>query len=204
MSKLARILVIDDDPLFRSLIVSLLRKDFMVSVASEGSEGFYKALEHPPDLAVVDIKMPGWDGLKTLKAFRNHPSLSHVKIVILISDTSQETVLSAIHGGVNDYVIKSSFSKEEFYRKLEKLLTTFTLPSGDASVVELPKTQTPIPVAEQPPKLRLVPKLQLGNKAELGNEAPASRPTVEATSALDSHDDEAHHMAFQEMIDGWE
>ncbi|HVW01048.1 MAG TPA: response regulator [Planctomycetaceae bacterium] len=117
-----RILVIDDDPLFRSLIVALLRKDYLVSVASEGAEGFYKALEHAPDLAVVDVQMPGWDGLKTLKNFRSHPALETTPIVMLTSDASKETVLAAINGGADDYVIKTSFSKAEFLQKLEKHL----------------------------------------------------------------------------------
>ncbi len=122
MARRARILVVDDDPLFRSLIVSLLRKDFLVSVASEGSEGFYKALEYPPDMAIVDIQMPGWDGLKTLKAFRSHPKLAQVKIIILTSDASKGTVVAAIRGGADDYLIKTSFSKREFHQKLDKLL----------------------------------------------------------------------------------
>jgi len=113
--------VIDDDPLFRSLIVSLLRKDCIVGVASEGSEGFYKALEHPPDVALIDVQMPGWDGLKTLKAFRGHPALADVRIMMLTSDASKETVLAAINGGSNDYVIKTSFSKDDFRQKLNRL-----------------------------------------------------------------------------------
>lgn len=116
------ILVIDDDPLFRGLIASLLRKDYLVAVAAEGSEGFYKALEHPPDLAIVDIQMPGWDGLKTLQAFRSHAQLSKIKIVILTSDASKETVLAAIRGGANDYLIKTSFSKVDLQEKLTRLL----------------------------------------------------------------------------------
>ena len=53
----ARVLVIDDDPLFRSLITSILRRDFLVSVAADGSEGYYKAIEHPPQLAIIDVQM---------------------------------------------------------------------------------------------------------------------------------------------------
>ena len=122
MSDCPRVLVIDDDPLLRNVLVSLLRKEYDVAVASEGSEGYYLALENPPDVIVLDIQMPGWDGLQSLKAIRNHPLLQHVKIMMLTSDASKETVLAAIHGGADDYVIKTSFSKEEFAEKLEKLL----------------------------------------------------------------------------------
>ena len=105
----ARILVIDDDPLFRNLMVSFLRREYFVSVASDGSEGFYKALEYPPDIAIVDVQMPVWDGLQTLKAFRSHPTLCKTKIIMLTSDASKGTVVAAIQGGANDYIIKTSF-----------------------------------------------------------------------------------------------
>ena len=78
-----RVLIIDDDPLIRTLLVSALRKDCLVAVAAEGSEGFYKALELTPDVAVIDVNMPGWDGLKTLEAFRAHPGLKNVKVIML-------------------------------------------------------------------------------------------------------------------------
>ncbi|MFO1022406.1 MAG: response regulator [Planctomycetales bacterium] len=122
MTSRARILVIDDDPLFRSLIVSILRKDYIVSVAADGEEGYYKALEHNPDVAVVDVQMPGWDGLKTLNAFRMQPTLKNTPVVMLTGDASKDTVMAAVHGGANDYVIKTSFSKEEFLGKLHRLL----------------------------------------------------------------------------------
>ena len=134
MSKRVRVLVIDDDPLFRSLLVSLMRKDYFVSVASDGSEGFYKALEHPPDVAIIDVKMPGWDGLRTLKAFRGHPTLVEVRIIILTADASKETVLAAINGGANEYLIKTAFSRDDFHAKIDKLI-----PRSDRSVVPGPQ-----------------------------------------------------------------
>ena len=71
MQSRSRILVIDDDPMFRSLLVSLLRKDYLVSVAADGESGFAKAREHRPDLVIIDHQMPGWNGVKTLKC-TNH------------------------------------------------------------------------------------------------------------------------------------
>src|SRR5262245_13194814 len=117
----ARVLVIDDDPLFRSLITSILRRDFLVSVAADGSEGYYKAIEHPPQLAIIDVQMPGWDGLRTLQAIRAHQALAKVPVMMLTSDASRQTVMAAIQCGANDYVIKTTLSREELLKKTRRL-----------------------------------------------------------------------------------
>ena len=129
-----RILVVDDDPLFRSLMTNVLRHDFDVAVANDGADGFYRAIDWVPDLAVLDIQMPGWDGIKTLKAFRAHPVLAKVKVVVLTSDSSRETVLAAINAGADDFVIKTAFSRDEFRTKLNVLLRE--APTGRASTAE--------------------------------------------------------------------
>lgn len=133
MLKRARVIVIDDDPLFRSLVVSLLRQHYYVSVAAEGSEGFYKSLEQPPELAIIDIQMPGWDGLRTLREFRSHPALATVKVMILSGDSTKESVIAAISDGADDYIIKSRFSKTEFLEKLERLLAGKAAPPDAAA-----------------------------------------------------------------------
>ncbi len=125
------ILVVDDDPLFRSLMVGVLRRDFDVTVACDGADGFYRALDRKPDVTVLDLQMPGWDGLKTLRAFRAHPSLADVKVMVLTSDSSRETVLAAIHAGADDYTIKTAFSRDEFRQKLDRL---FHQPRNEAGM----------------------------------------------------------------------
>ena len=129
-SRRRHILVVDDDPLFRSLMTNVLRHDFEVAVANDGADGFYRALDNVPDLAVLDIQMPGWDGIKTLKAFRAHPVLAKVKVVVLTSDSSRETVLAAITAGADDYVIKTAFSRDEFRSKLNALLRQVSSDKG--------------------------------------------------------------------------
>ncbi|MFN0198033.1 MAG: response regulator [Planctomycetaceae bacterium] len=122
MNTRQHILVVDDDPLFRNLMTTILGKEFHVTVASEGSEGFHKAVENPPHLAILDLQMPGWDGLRTLKALKSHPSLNQLKIVIMTSDSTRKMVLEAIKSGAHDYIIKTSFRREEFLSKLQRLL----------------------------------------------------------------------------------
>ena len=118
----SRILVIEDDPMFRSLVVSFLRKDYLVAVAADGKTGLDKAISHRPDLVIIDFQMPGWDGITTLKEFRRHPNFLATKFVMLTSDASKETVVSAIHAGTDDYIIKTAFNKELFCSKISKLL----------------------------------------------------------------------------------
>jgi PleD family two-component response regulator len=113
-----RLLVVDDDPLFRSLLTSMLRKEFLVSAAIDGEEAYYQALEQPPDLAIVDIQMPRWDGLRTLKAFRAHPILTHVPVMMLTSDASRQTVMAAIQAGATDYVIKTTLARDDLFRRV--------------------------------------------------------------------------------------
>jgi len=118
----SRILVIEDDPVFRSLVVSLLRKDYLVAVASNGKNGLEKAIGHRPDLVILDQQMPGWDGVTTLKAFRKNNVFHGTKFVMLTGDATKETVVAAIQAGTDDYIIKSSFSKDMFIGKINRLL----------------------------------------------------------------------------------
>jgi CheY-like chemotaxis protein len=117
-----RLLVIDDDATFRNLLVSLLRKDYIVFVAADGLEGFQKAGESPPDLAVIDVQMPRLDGLKTLQAFRVHPHLKSVPVIMLTGDASRETVVAAVQAGATDYIIKTVFTKDDLIRKIRRAL----------------------------------------------------------------------------------
>jgi len=186
-AKRSRVIVIDDDPLFRNLIVSMLRKDFFVSVASEGSEGYYKAIEHPPDVAVIDVQMPGWDGLKTLKAFRAHQLLSSTLVMMLTGDASRETVVAAIQGGAHDYVIKTKFSREEFLAKLQRLLGNREVRTA-ASALE-PQRDAELPTrtdtCAEPHGRRL-------------------RPMPALAAVCDEADLELTDPKLQEALDAWE
>ena len=196
----ARVLVIDDDPLFRNLMVSFLRREFIVSVASDGSEGFYKALEYPPDIAVVDVQMAEWDGLQTLKAFRSHPVLNQTKIIMLTSDASKETVIAAIQGGANDYIIKTSFSKTEFLEKVRKFAKSDF--NQRVNVRTNSKTQAPTSHVKPP---------ELKNGVSIADETPIiedSSAVVSSSSVDDQLDalslDQTEEEKLQEILEDWD
>lgn len=198
-----RVLIIDDDPLIRTLLVSALRKDCLVAVASEGSEGFYKALELTPDVAVIDVNMPGWDGLKTLEAFRAHPALKDVKVIMLTADTSKQTVIAAIHGGADDYVIKTSYSKADFYRKLNRLV-----PGSIADVPPLNAESEPAdeyaesgdePTRDFSDSLGTDPRYAVPSNRQVAGRAAVLTPALSAAGVAANADSR-----LQELIDGWE
>jgi PleD family two-component response regulator len=145
-----RVLVVDDDPLFRSLLTSMLRKEFLVSAAIDGEEAYYQALEQRPDLAIIDIQMPRWDGLRTLKAFRAHPGLAVVPVMMLTSDASRQTVMAAIQAGANDYVIKTTLARDDLFRRVCRQLKIAPESLNPTLEIVLTAVDTEIAAPRQP------------------------------------------------------
>jgi DNA-binding response OmpR family regulator len=198
-----RVLIVDDDPLIRTLLVSALRKDCLVAVATDGEEGFAKALDLKPDVAVIDINMPGWDGLKTLEAFRTHAALRAVKVIMLTGDASKQTVMAAVRAGANDYLIKTSFSKSEFYRKLNHLVPgTIRETSATSESRDVDFNQWAATVSGD--AATFAAGAGPASSSQSGaTRATAARPTESALSD-ESHSDAAHDAQLQVIIDGWD
>jgi CheY-like chemotaxis protein len=202
-SKATRVLIIDDDPLIRALLVSALRKDCFVAVAADGAEGYAKALELKPDVAVIDVNMPGWDGLKTLEEFRGHENLRAIKIIMLTADASKQTVMAAVRGGANDYLIKTSFSKVEFYRKLNQLVPGTI---RESPLLNDPRVSATDPAGSVSGSVRTDSDATAGDDKSGGPHGQhAGRSAgLEDALAAPSPNDSAADSQLQVMIDGWD
>lgn len=100
-----RVLVIDDDPAVTSLLKrGLSYERFDVETASDGEEGLRLARECYPDLVVLDIMMPGMDGLEVLRRLRAGDSQLPV-LMLTARDASADEILGLEHGA-DDYVTK--------------------------------------------------------------------------------------------------
>ncbi len=108
-----KIVVVDDHVMMRDGIRALLslHDDIeMVGEASEGKEGIEKVRELGPDVVVMDIVMPGMDGLEaTRRIKKKHPK---VKVLILTQHDNTEYILSAIKAGAAGYVPKRALGSE--------------------------------------------------------------------------------------------
>jgi len=116
------ILLIDDDPFIRSLVTAMLRCEYRISVAIDGMDDLCKAVEDPPDLVIVDLEMPQWDGLQTINELRTSEKLKLIPVMVLTANSSRQTVVNAIKKGADDYFIKTSLSRPELLKKVRRLM----------------------------------------------------------------------------------
>ena len=104
------ILVVDDEEIMRDILETLLvREGYDVSVAASGAEGLELARALPFDTALVDIMMPGLDGIATLDEMKRIDE--DLAVIIITAYASVESALAAMKGGAFDYVTSPSRTK---------------------------------------------------------------------------------------------
>ena len=82
-----RVLMIDDDQVFCSMVTEILEATFCkVTATTDYREGLRLAMTHPPDLILLDIHMPEVSGLDLIKQFRNMQSTRHVPVMMVTGD----------------------------------------------------------------------------------------------------------------------
>jgi two-component system response regulator AtoC len=99
------ILVVDDEEPFRRLLKNeLARKGYTVSVAADGGEALRLMRENPFDAILLDVVMPGVDGLSLMKKLKEDPSAP--PIIVLTGKATVETAVEAMKNGAYDYLTK--------------------------------------------------------------------------------------------------
>ena len=115
-----RILLVEDEPKIALAVQAALRAaDFDVSHASDGAEGFYLASTERFDLMVLDLGLPGRDGMQVLKAVRSKGC--DMPVIIASSLDSVDDRVRGLHGGADDYLVKP-YAMAELLARIEALL----------------------------------------------------------------------------------
>lgn len=113
------VLVIDDEPqIRRALRIGLERNDFQVRLASSGEEGLDLAALHPTDFVILDLAMPGLDGVEVCRQLR---SWSSVPVIVLSVREGEQDKIAALDAGADDYLTKP-FSLDELLARLRAVL----------------------------------------------------------------------------------
>src|SRR5438309_8403857 len=101
------VLVVDDDPdVARFVEVNLRSAGYDVTVASNGEEGFDKAVELRPDLVLLDVMMPKLDGFEVAQRLRRDPRTSSSSIIMLTAKALSSDKVLGLTSGADDYIIK--------------------------------------------------------------------------------------------------
>jgi DNA-binding response OmpR family regulator len=114
-----RILVIEDEPqLARHIARALSRQDHLVTTEQDGSAGLKAALNHPPEMIVLDLNLPSLDGSSVLAQLRQ--AKSPVRVLILTARGEVGDRIKGLNAGADDYLSKP-FSMDELVARVEAL-----------------------------------------------------------------------------------
>ena len=116
----AHILVLDDDPRITDLLRRVLAYEgYSVATAASGNEALNRTLERPPDLIVLDIMLPGLDGLEVAQRLR--AAGDNVPILMLTARDAVADRVKGLETGADDYLVKP-FAPDELVARTKALL----------------------------------------------------------------------------------
>jgi two-component system KDP operon response regulator KdpE len=129
-----RVLVVDDEPqILRALAINLRARGYDVDLAPDGEHALTLAARHHPDVVILDLGLPGIDGVDVIRGLRGW---STVPIVVLSVREGERDKVAALDAGADDYVTKP-FGMDELMARLRAALRRAT-PAEEAPVVVTP------------------------------------------------------------------
>ncbi|MEO8134133.1 MAG: response regulator [Betaproteobacteria bacterium] len=126
------ILIIEDEPEIRRFLRSSLGAEgYRVVEADRGRRGVIDAATHKPDVAIIDLRLPDWDGIEVIRQIR---AWSSMPIIVLSARSDEHSKIEALDAGANDYVTKP-FGVGELLARLRATLRHFMLPATDTETL---------------------------------------------------------------------
>jgi len=102
------VLLVEDDPVLAAMYrIKLVAEGYQVRLAADGPGGLAAALARPPDVLLLDIRLPGFDGLELLSRLRNTPEGAGVPVLVLSNYGEHEVIERGRELGVLDHLIKA-------------------------------------------------------------------------------------------------
>ena len=119
VNKTPRILIVDDEPLNIKLLDVVLRKNgFQTITGASGPAARALALEHQPDLILLDVMMPGEDGYATCELLKQQPRVADIPVIFISALTHTDSKVRGLEAGGVDYISKP-FEKAEVLARVK-------------------------------------------------------------------------------------
>src|SRR5512146_953816 len=126
---MAKILVVDDEPSITNLVSAYLKPEgYEVYTATDGPAGLKAARAFKPDLVILDVMLPGLDGLELLSRLRRE---SEVYVILLTARTEETDKIVGLSVGADDYVTKP-FSPRELVARVKAALRRIEAGAGSS------------------------------------------------------------------------
>ena len=122
INKKPTVLIVEDDYDFRFYIKDNLKNFFIIIEATDGKEGWQKALASHPNIIVSDISMPEMDGIELCRKIKADTRTTHIPVVLLTALMGEEQELKGLETGATDYMTKP-FNFEILLSKIKNILT---------------------------------------------------------------------------------
>ncbi len=119
-----RVLLVDDDEFVHKIVARQLDpQDYELSIARDATEALRILRNNAPDLVLLDIVMPGINGLEALRRFRMMPSLARIPFIMLTGKSEGQIVVESLKAGASDFIAKP-FDRATLLARIDKLLGT--------------------------------------------------------------------------------
>jgi len=133
-----KVLIADDDESLRRLISEVLpRHKFEVYEAADGYQTLETVKNLQPDIVLLDIMMPGIDGLEICRAMRDNPHTRNIPVIMLTAKAQVQDKLDGIESGADDYITKP-FDPVELQARIDMHLRRYLRESDMSPITELP------------------------------------------------------------------
>jgi DNA-binding response OmpR family regulator len=135
-SRQRSVLIVDDEPTIAEVVARYLeRAGYRTRVAGDGVQALRAAAEQRPDLVVLDLMLPGIDGLRVMRRLRDQDS-EPIGVILLTAKGEEADRVIGLRFGADDYVVKP-FSPVELVARVDAVLRRVEKPSEGATAVEL-------------------------------------------------------------------
>ncbi|WP_028321755.1 response regulator [Desulfatiglans anilini] len=126
-----QILVVDDEADILELVrFNLSREGFQITCAETGEEALKLVKANPPDILLLDLMLPGIDGLEVARLIKYDPKIRHIPIIMLTAKGEETDVVTGLELGADDYVTKP-FSPRVLTARVKAVLRRKTPPEPD-------------------------------------------------------------------------
>lgn len=122
-----RILIVEDDPMLRSLLQELLASYYTVVVADDGQQGLDIAQTELPDLVLSDVSMPKMSGTELCKQLKNDEQTNHIPVILLTAKNKEADEIQGLQDGADIYITKPYNQKTLLLQISNLLLSRRTL-----------------------------------------------------------------------------